>query len=293
MNIFFIYDFFLTSGCAGIYALTGNTDWSITNNKVYQTATRTFTAAGTMSGIYFVNSTYGNNIQITGNTVGYASNSATGTLTLTGSAIAGVFQGIYMQAMNAAANTCNVNFNVVSDISFTSASGAFTGIYNNTGATSNTININSNQIKNIATITTTGTVQGIYAGSATNLNCSSNTIDGISRNISGNFYPVRYNAPTNIIFDGNTIKNIAFNNTGTTTTFYAVYSSGSGVNETFTNNNIYNISSTATGAQSIYGWYSTSATGIRTVQNNKIYNITAAVGSAVIYGMRINKGSTN
>ena len=202
-----IYDFFLTSGCAGIYALTGNTDWSITNNKVYQTATRTFTAAGTMSGIYFVNSTYGNNIQITGNTVGYASNSATGTLTLTGSAIAGVFQGIYMQAMNAAANTCNVNFNVVSDISFTSASGAFTGIYNNTGATSNTININSNQIKNIATITTTGTVQGIYAGSATNLNCSSNTIDGISRNISGNFYPVRYNAPTNIIFDGNTIKN--------------------------------------------------------------------------------------
>ena len=39
-----IYDYFLpTAAHAGIYINTGNTDWSINNNKFYQTATRTMT----------------------------------------------------------------------------------------------------------------------------------------------------------------------------------------------------------------------------------------------------------
>jgi len=155
-----IFDYFLTGGCAGIYASSGNTDWNIINNKIYQTATRNYTASGTMSGIYFSNSTYGNNIQITGNTIGYASNLATGTLTLTGSSVAGAFQGIYLNAMSTAALACNLNNNIISDISLTSSTGSFYGIFNASGASSNTININNNQVKNIASIR----VQDLYTG---------------------------------------------------------------------------------------------------------------------------------
>ena len=287
-----IYDFFLTGGCAGIYALTGNTNWNITNNKVYQTATRTFTAAGTMSGIYFVNSTYGDSVQITGNTIGYTSNAGTGTYTLTGSTIAGVFQGIYMQTMSTATTACSINNNTISNISFTSSSGAFTGIYNNSSASSNTININSNQIKNIALLTTTGTAQAIYTGSATILNCNSNTIDGITRNAAGTYYIVRYNAPATINFNNNIIRNIASNVTGSTSAFYVVYCSSSVTTENIIGNNIYNITSTATGAMNMYGWYSTSSTGTKTIQNNKLYNFTIGAGSGIMYGLRHTTGST-
>ena len=288
-----IYDFFLTGGCAGIYALTGNTDWNITNNKVYQSATRTFTASGTMSGIYFVNATYGDNVQITGNTIGYNSNAGTGTLTLLGSGYTGAFQGIYMQTMSAAVVACNINNNIISDISLTSNSGAFTGIYNNSSATSNTININGNQIKNIALLTTTGTAQAIYTGSATTMNCNSNTIDGITRNAAGTFYVVRYNAPTTFTFNNNIIRNIASNVTGSTSAFYAIYSSGSVVTENIIGNNVYNITSTATGNQTIIGWYSTSSTGAKMIQNNKFYGFTVGAGSGVMYGIRMVTGTTN
>ena len=287
-----IYDFFLTGGCAGIYALTGNTDWSITNNKVYQTATRTFTATGTMSGIYFVNATYGDNVQITGNTIGYNSNAGTGTFTMAGT-VAGSFQAIYMQTMPTAAVACNINNNIISDISLTASSGTFTGIYNNSSATSNTININGNQIKNIALITTTGTAQAIYTGSATTMNCNSNTIDGITRNAAGTYYIVRYNAPTTFTFNNNIIRNIASNVTSSTSAFYAIYSSGSVVTENFVGNNVYNLTSTATGAMNIIGWYSTSSTGAKMIQNNKFYNFTVGVGTGVMYGIRMVTGTTN
>ena len=287
-----IYDFFLTGGCAGIYALTGNTDWIITNNKVYQTATRTFTATGTMNGIYFANSTYGDNIQITGNTVGFANNAGTGTFNLSGSGVAGSFQGIYMTAMSTAAATCNIIYNNISDVTLNSSTGTFTGIYNGSSASSNTININNNDIENIVLTTSTGTAQGIYAGSATNLNCNQNFIDDFSRNGGGAMYGIQYNAPTNVTFNGNTISDLFYTNTSTTSAMYGLYSSNGSTNETLIGNNIFNFISSASGSQTIIGWYNSgSSTGTKIVQNNNIYNLTAA-GSATIYGMRLRYGTT-
>ncbi len=286
-----IYDFFLTGGCAGVYATAGNSDWTISYNDIYQTATRTFTATGTMTAIYFVNATYGDNVQIIENTIGYASSAGTGVFTLSGSTIAGAFQGIYLQTMPTASSACNINNNIISDISLTSASGAFTGIYNNSSASSNTINITSNQIKNIALVTTTGTAQAIYTGSATTLTCNFNTIDGISRNGAGTLYGIQYNAPTNITFNGNTIKNLFYTSTSGTSAFYGIYSGSSAVNETLIGNNVYNLISSSTGTQTIIGWYNNTGTGIKTVQNNKFYNISAG-GGATIYGFRLRYGTT-
>ena len=249
-----LYDYFLAGGCAAVYALTGNTDWSVTNNKIYQSASRAMTS--TMSGIYFANSTYGNGIQITGNTIGYANNGGTGTLTLTGT---GSFQGIYLNSQTTAATASNLNTNTVSDISLTSSSGTFYGINNASSASSNTININSNTIKNITLVTTTGSCYGISWGSATNLSVSSNNIYNFTRNGAG--------------------------------TIYGAYSASSSVNETVSGNTIRDLANTGASSSTIYGIYQLTASGTKLFQNNTIYNLTGNGGMS-LYGISVSYGTT-
>lgn len=252
-----IFDYFLTGGCAGIHALTGNTDWTITNNKIYQTATRTFTSSGTLTGINFSSSTYGQNVQITANIIGYASNTGTGTLTLTGT-VAGAFQGISFTGLSSATQTCNINGNTVSDISLTSSSGTFTGINNGTSASGNTININGNVIQNI-TSNTTGEIKGIAWTSATNMTINGNTVNNISRSGAG--------------------------------TTYGINSNSSSVNETINNNIVSNLSSTAATASTLYGIYQNTAAGTKVFQNNQVFNLSGASGTTM-YGIRVNYGTT-
>ncbi|MFA6057633.1 MAG: T9SS type A sorting domain-containing protein [Taibaiella sp.] len=253
-----IFDYFLTGGCAGVYALTGNTDWTIANNKIYQTATNNFTAAGTMYGIYFVSGTYGQNVQITANTIGYASNAGTGTLTLTGT-FAGAFQGINFTGLSSATPTCNISGNTISDISLTSSSGGFTGIVNGTGASANTININGNQVKNIALLTTTGTSYGISWGAATTMSVNGNTVNNISRSGAG--------------------------------TLYGIFTASASSSETINNNTITNLSSTAATASTLYGISQASAAGTKVFQNNQIYNFSGLSGTTM-YGIRVGSGTT-
>jgi len=278
-----IYDFFLTGGCAGIYATTGNANWTVSNNKIYQTASRTFTGAGTMTGIYFSNPTYGDGVQITGNTIGYSSNAGAGTLTLLGS-VAGAFQGIYFSTQPTAITASNVNNNIISDFSFTSTTGAFYGINNATSASANIVNINGNTVRNLATITTTGNIYGIYTGSATTLSASSNTVNAITRTGSGLIYGIYLVSPATASVNLNIISNIGLNNTGTTTSVYGIYDVGC-VNLSATGNTITNLTTTATGAAKLYGiWEGSSASGNKVIQNNTINGFSAA-GGASIYGI--------
>ncbi|MBL7704547.1 MAG: T9SS type A sorting domain-containing protein [Taibaiella sp.] len=253
-----ISDYFLTGGSAGVYVLTGNTQWNISNNKIFQSATRTFTASGTMNGIYFSNTTSGAGIQITGNTIGFANSAATGTLTLTGT-VAGAFQGIYLNMNSADTNTCNINNNIISNIALTSSSGTFYGIQNASSAGSNKININNNQIQNIATTTTTGTLHGIAWTSAAQMNILGNTVNNISR-------------------------------TGTGTT-YGIYSGSSSVNENVSNNIISNLIATSTGASTLYGIRQNTAAGTKNFKNNQIFSFSGTAGTTM-YGMHIGYGTT-
>jgi hypothetical protein len=252
-----IYDFFLTGGCAGIYELTGNTAWNITNNKIYQVNPRIFTASGTMYGVYFANSSAGQ-LQITGNTIGYSDNAGGGFLTLGGNTISGSFQGIYLSISSSDTGT-NVNNNNISNISLASSSGGFYGIQNVTSAGSNTININNNTIANISTTTTTGTLYGISWGSATNISLMNNQVNNISRNGAG--------------------------------TVYCIYSGSSSVNETVKGNIISSITSNATGSCTFYGIYQNTASGTKVFQNNKV-SAFAGLGGTTMYGIRIGYGTT-
>jgi hypothetical protein len=258
-----IFDYFLTGGCAGIYALNGNTDWTIASNKVYQTSTRTFTGAGTLYGIYFSSTGFGQNIQITANTIGYASGTATGTMTLNG-AVAGLFTGIYFNSWTSGTLANNLSGNIISDISFTSTSsasaGSLIGILNAIGSAGTvTVNIDGNQIKNITALTTTGAVYGISWGYAATMSMSGNTVNNMTRNTAG--------------------------------TMYAMYSNGGTLTETFNNNIVSNITSTATSASTLAGIYQNTASGTKVIQNNQVFNLTGAAGST-LYGIRIGFGTT-
>ena len=73
-----IYDYFNTGGAsAGIYISNGNTGWTITNNKLYQTASRTQISGSVHSGIQIA-TTGPNNSLISGNTIGFSSSTGTG-----------------------------------------------------------------------------------------------------------------------------------------------------------------------------------------------------------------------
>jgi hypothetical protein len=254
-----ISDFFLTGGCAGIYDNTGNTIWTITNNRLYQSATRNFTTSGTMYGIYFSSSSYGAQTQITGNTIGYSDNGGGGVFSLAGSTFSGSFYGIYFSMNSSDTNTCNISNNNVTDISLTSSSGSFYGIYNASGANGNTININNNHVTNINTITTTSSIYGISWSSATNLSIQNNLIDNIRRAAAG--------------------------------TIYGLYSGSSSINETISNNTVSNFVSTASGSCTYYGIYQNTASGIKFFQNNKVFNFTG-LGGTTMYGIRIGYGTT-
>jgi hypothetical protein len=82
-----IYDFF-SAGSASIginVTATGNSGWTITNNKLYQTATRVYTTANTHNGIFVG---VGAGYTISGNTIGFANSNGTGTTNMIGSASA-------------------------------------------------------------------------------------------------------------------------------------------------------------------------------------------------------------
>ncbi len=278
-----LFDYFLTTGCAAIYALTGNTDWNITNNKVYQAATRTFTGTGTMTGIYFASANYGNNIQITGNTIGYSSSLGTGTFTLTGSSFVGAFQGIYLSALPTAATACNINNNIISNISLTSSTGTLYGIYNMTTANSNTINMDYNTIRNINMPTTTGLFYAILSGGAATLSVSSNTISNITRTGNGPVCGIAIGSGTDCTISNNSITSLSIDNLVATGPFTGIFTSGSPKNITANTNTITNLTSTSTASISIKGIFDTaSGAGNKIYRNNIINNLSAAGGATII-----------
>lgn len=299
------YNYFLASGTqSAIYIATGNTSFSITNNKIYQTATRTITTSSTVYGIYCVNAgatALGENFAITGNTIGYNNNAGTGTMTYAAGATGGGFIGILFNGSTASTGTNNINSNIISNIQWTSSSSSiFTGISNSMASTTagNTLNFNSNQVKNITSVTATGTIIGIFSGYSPSVSVSNNTIDNITRSGSGAFYGIQYTGASSSshTFNANTISNLSSTSAASTSAFYGIYSVSAPATEIWTNNTIDGLISSSTAAQTVLGIYNlTATTGNKTCQNNIIKNISLPANSTgTIYGLRIGYlGATN
>ncbi len=273
-----IYDYFSASvTSAGIYVDNGTNDGEINNNRFYQSGTRTQTTGTQHSAIWIAN-TSGNNYQITGNTIGFASSSGTGIYTLAGTGAQPnntKFFPIYLNVGTATPTSVQGNsiagIAMSGNMSGTSDNSVFTGIYIFGGA----VNIGNSTGNLIGSMTNTGSinittsaaialqsqVNGIFNLGNGNWNTSNNSIGGITASNSSTGYMLIYGLRGNI---------------GTS-------------NWTCTNNTIggtvaNSINNTCTAAESlVFGIFNSSYTG--NFSGNIVRNMTIAGGTGATIPM--------
>ena len=166
---------------------TGNTSWTITNNRLFQTVNRIFTANNTHSGVLIGT---GSGYTISGNIIGYANSSGTGTTNLAG-VNAGTIGGSFPDAYSVVGVTLNATRYIAINCSFT-VGGVVSEIQNNT-------------IAGFALLTSSGlnSTTGIWCGinvNSGNANIGTtngNTIGATSGN--GSVYTASSSAGGNIV----------------------------------------------------------------------------------------------
>jgi hypothetical protein len=223
---------------------TGNSGWSVINNRLFQTANRIYTTAQTHNGINILS---GSGYTISGNIIGFANASGTGTTNIIGNSVAltGTFPSSYTVtgtanatryiaincAFTAGGIVSNIQGNTIGGFALYTSSGANTtngiwcGINISSGnanvgtTTSNTIGSTSGLASIYTACTTTGgTAVGIFATSANTITIQNNTIgaidaSGTSASLNGGITGIDV-AGTSGIFSitGNTIGNSAAGN---------------------------------------------------------------------------------
>jgi len=275
-----IYNYFTNTDGSGIYlkavgSATSNSSWSITNNRIYQTATRTgISASRTYSAIRIGNSSLnvcGSGFTITGNVIGYANNLGTGT-TIYGPSTPDKgyrFIGIqlFVQSANINGNTvAGIEVNTTSGIP-TTPPGVFAGISIEAG------NVNA----------------GIVSGNTIGAASGTGSIK-INSNILTSGYGISITSTGTVNVQNNTIGSINAANTTTTaaTNFYGVYKSAGAGTTTITNNTIGSsitansiiaTSLSTTNEQVVYG-INSAGSGNNTISGNIIANITNSTTNA-------------
>ena len=319
-----IFDFFgaaVTS--SGVATNGGCNTWSITNNRFYQTAPRTWTTGSLHIGIDIRPTTSTSGAQgftITGNTVGYASNTQTGTYTLTGAGTGAKFIGIFFNGISSG-TASNVNNNTVAAVSMTGVTSSgtstatpFTGILFQEGnGITNGNTIGSQSATSSLTFSTTTTsstdVYGIYNFSSNAWTSNTNNVGGISvtnLGASGTFllYGMRaftastttWTAASNNV--GGTVANsIQLTATGTASQIVGMFTSNAPT--VLTTNNIRNLTTnigtgTSTTASAV-GILVTSTTPNHTMSRNTISNLTNtnATAASVVTGIQFTGASAN
>jgi uncharacterized repeat protein (TIGR01451 family) len=317
-----IFDFFgaaVTS--AGVAANAGCNTWSITNNRFYQTGTRTWTTGALHTPITLSNTTSPSGAQgftITGNIIGFASNTQTGTYTLTGST--GKFVGIQFNGITGG-TLSNISSNTVAAVSMTgvtssgtSTASPLTGILVVNGLANTNSNTVGSQAAtgslNLSTTTTTGTeVYGIFNFSVDDWTANSNNVGGISvtnLGASGTFliYGMRANTSTAKVFNattnnvGGTVANsISLTSTGAASQVIGMNTSNAIA--TWTSNTVRNLTNNngagTTTAASLIGMSLTSTTPNQTVTQNTIFGLsnTNATAATVVTGIQFTGGTAN
>ncbi|CAF4694351.1 unnamed protein product [Rotaria sp. Silwood1] len=263
-----IFDFFNASSISYAVQLTGtgNSNWNIQNNKFYQTGARTYTA-----GFQHVVISIGTGVGyvVTGNTIGYASNSGTGAYTMLG-ANTTRFLGITGAFLTGTTSRISNNIFRSFLLSTNSGTASVDGIWCAIRVTSGPVNIDSNSIGDGA---------------------SNNSITVISA-LGGIAAPINSQTTSgNVSIQGNSIGSITCKGTtalvGSGFTGINVTSGGTGFNLTLANNligsntqanSIYCSDTLAapsgtrgvTGISVVAGW-----TGNVRIANNTVRNMTS------------------
>jgi hypothetical protein len=271
-----IFDFFGTGGIAvaGVSIQGNNNNWTISNNRIYQTAPRTFTTTALRySGVLVASA--GNTFTISGNTIGFGAANGTGTTTITGSS--NEFRGIVLTN----SGLCSIQGNTISGINQTSSRASattdlapFIAIQSGSSATDAPANIG-----NVA-----GNTIGSLDGSSTIVINASSTTAGTS--------PAQgildFNFTDGVIISNNKIGSITINNggTGTTVGFRGILvAATTGVTHTLNSNTIGgtaagSITDNIVGNYAAYGIQVSAANGVLT--GNLVRNIVANSNGAGI-----------
>lgn len=307
-----IFDFFLPgSSLSGINISTGNEAWIISNNKFYQTATRTFTTTALRyAAITLTNADGG--FTVSGNTIGFASAAGTGVTTVTGSS--NEFRGIDAASVRTTAPATVIQNNTITAInqttsraSTTTALSAFIavsmgttdGLINATGNTVGSLDGSSTIVVNsTSTTANTAPVIGFYNFSFFSTDVSNNNIGNITIQGAGTtvgFRGILVNTTTaqTATINNNTIANITDTQVGS----YAVYGIQSALpNLTATGNTVRNLTGSSNGSALIVsaGILASGATGANTISQNTIHSLSNASGAAAnsIYGMSLSMPAT-
>ncbi len=314
-NCEFFNHFHVSSTTYAVYIAAGNTEYTITDNKIYQPSTLTFTGANYHMGIR-VNNSSGNNFTITNNTIGYANASGTGTYAMT-SAMNVRYIGIYLTVGTSTATS--VQGNKIANISLTtngnsqSGYGMFSGIYVtsgkvNIGNTSgniigDTASNGSITISNSNTTTNLVLVNGMVSASTSTCIISNNIIGGITftntdPTSSMSFYGIatsgtlgNYTLEDNKIGSYGNSNNIQIGVNGVTTgrgRIFGIYNSATGT-IAINDNNLSSITNYCQGDYYTYGIYSSA--GVNTITGNTIHDISVStlragnVGSPALGGI--------
>lgn len=272
-----IFDFFCSPSvfASGISILANNSDWTVSNNRIYQTAPRTFTtSAQRYAGITIDSS--GGFFTVTGNIIGFGAANQTGTTTLSGT-------GNEVRGLDL------VN---VSTTTPTSVQGNFISGINQTSARRVTTAANSPFIAIALAAPQTGTGAGRFnVGDVTGNAIGS--LDGSSTIIIAATSTLANTAPVLGILDSSSSSNTISNNdignitinsgvTGITTGFRAIYSNGTDPTqlETINDNTIANITDNIVGNYAMFGI--SSSLSAADAEGNVVHNISGNSNSSGI-----------
>lgn len=313
-----IFNYFSASGSDhyGINLVGGTTDWTMTGNSFYQTASRALTSSSTTSGIRISNGTSGNNFVITGNYIGGTAPLCGGTATTyTGTATVGIiFRGLQLSvgtttATSVQGNTVqNINISTGSNSTSHSGFSLLTGRFNVGNITPNTIGSQSvtNSIVYVNSSTSTAPIfTGILAGTGTGeiMNIQNNTIGGIAVSTSStgsvSVRGIGFQGSTGTYtVSGNTIGSTSTANSITNATnnsLLGIFGSASitSATQNITNNTVANIASTSTGTSGqVIGILAQGSTGgVYNTSQNTVRNLSSSApnvgtsGSASVIGI--------
>lgn len=304
-----IYDFFDPNNfSAGIYITNGNDQWTVSNNRIYQTAPRTFNISLIYAGIWItpVDAPFGS-FTISGNTIGFANAAGTGVTSISGQAnqvrpinvplvdvsvptsIQGNIIGGIAQTTTQATNTSN-------DVSFIAISaGTTNGLFNIGNVTGNVIGSQTGTGNITITVNSSSgsaPAMGIFDFSldATASNISNNQIGGVTVNgttTSVGFTGIRVNSPDVATIANNTVG-------GTTANSITIAGSGAQVvgisaentQEIITGNTVRNLQSTGANTNTftnapVIGINAQGNSGNQLVSKNTISGLSVTAAAAV------------
>ncbi|MBK8287207.1 MAG: hypothetical protein IPK97_21370 [Ahniella sp.] len=176
-----------STATVGILIGSGNTQWTVNNNRLFQSVPRTYTTANVHSGIQIAS---GADHIISGNRIGFSSGAGTGVYTMLGTIATRL---IAIDINLTAAAPVSVQGNTVSGISLATSSGATTtfgvlcGI-NITGGSASVGTVTPNiiggasgvDLLTVTSLTSGALLAGIHTSSPDAVTIQNNTIGGLS-----------------------------------------------------------------------------------------------------------------